>query len=62
MKAHTILVWNDDVIRIVRMDVDDYDEVEEHCQNLRKEMHAGEDPRWQILDGHPTVDSYTRRP
>lgn len=57
---HTILIWNAATIRIVRVDMENDDDVEILVEGLREEMKVEDE--WQILDGHPVVDSNTQRP
>jgi hypothetical protein len=52
----TILVWNDDEIRVVHVTATET-VVDDVVTTVREALHGGgaDDPRWQLLDGHLQV-------
>lgn len=53
--THTIVVWNDEQLRIRRCNGDAADH---YCELLRELLHgkSSDDERWQIIDSHLEID------
>jgi len=53
----TLLIWNDERV-VARFIEGTEDQIDRRCWELRCELHdmEADDPRWQILDGHATIN------